>query len=372
MSEDLDTPSPEETPERDVENGQARLNRNFVLLFLAVVLVVFFNMVKFFVVPVILAAVLASLFYPLQRWMLRRLGNRRSLSSLMSCLVILLCLLIPIYAVVGLIGQQAVELYDSAEEKSQEILDRVEGGFLDDVRDSRIVQALNLNEIDWESLLKQGAQKIGNLIGTVINRTSRGILELFGTLLVMLFTMFYFFRDGKDLVQELRRLSPLEESYEEKLVSRFLTTSQATVKGTLLIGLIQGTMGALTLLAFGVGTWLLWGLVMVILSIMPMVGTGLVLIPAGVFKIIQGNTWQGIGIFLVSLVIISNVDNLIRPRLVGRSSGMHELMVFFSTLGGIAIFGVLGFIVGPIIGALLLAVLDMYRMEFGRELNDSA
>ena len=166
-------------------------------------------------------------------------------------------------------------------------------------------------------------------------------------------------------------MSPLPHEYEKMVFSRFVMISRATVKGTLLIGLIQGAIGAVTLLVFGFRSWLVLGVVMIILSIVPMVGAWLVMIPVAIVEIATGSVWQGIIILLITVLIISSVDNLLRPRLVGREAHMHELIVFFSTVGGIGVFGVMGFIVGPVVAALFMAILDIWCREFRPQLESA-
>jgi predicted PurR-regulated permease PerM len=181
---------------------------------------------------------------------------------------------------------------------------------------------------------------------------------------VMLFTMFYFFIDGERILNRLRYLSPVRDEYQNIILNRFLLISRATIVGTILIGIIQGSFGAITLLVFGIKSWLLWGFIMVVLAIIPMAGTWIVLIPAGIIQIITGNLWRGIGIILTSIIIVSNIDNLIRPRIVGYGAKMHDLLIFFSTLGGLSLFGVTGFIVGPIIASFFITMVDIYELEF--------
>jgi predicted PurR-regulated permease PerM len=139
--------------------------------------------------------------------------------------------------------------------------------------------------------------------------------------------------------------------------------------GTVVIGVTQGTLGALLLLFCGIKSWLMWGFVMIILAIIPLLGAWVVLIPTGIFQIILGNVAPGIVILAVSLLGISSIDNLIRPRLVGQGAKLHDLVIFFSSLGGIAVFGIMGFIVGPVIAALFVAVLDIYSKEFEQHLG---
>src|SRR4029453_17156499 len=208
---------------------------------------------------------------------------------------------------------------------------------------------LRLDKFDWQSTLENVASSAGTFAATVIRRTSQGAVQVIVLLFTTLFTMFYFFRDGKDLLRRMRALIPLDREYKNAIAARFSSVAKATVKGTLLIALVQGTLSGITLWIFGVGSPFLWGVVSTLAAIVPMVGSWLVLYPAAFIQIATGHLWQGIGILLVTVLVIVNVDNLMRPRLVGQETGMHDLMVFFSTLGGIAMFGPAGFIVGPMI-----------------------
>jgi predicted PurR-regulated permease PerM len=161
----------------------------------------------------------------------------------------------------------------------------------------------------------------------------------------------------------------MEQRHEEAIITRFAAVARATIKGTLLIALVQGTLSGLTLWIFGVPSPILWAVVATLLAIIPLVGVWLVLYPAALIQLLTGHLWQGLGIVLVTVLVIVNVDNLLRPRLVGQETGMHDLMVFFSTLGGIGLFGPVGFIVGPVIAALFLSILDIYSTEFKTELD---
>lgn len=348
-----------------------RLNRRVLVGLLIVLGILFVPMLKMFFVPFVLASTFVTLFYPLYRWLRKRFGGRRGISSLVCCLTLLLGLLVPTYVLVHLVANQGIYLYKTAAPKVREIVEEGEAGLIGKVKRAPIVRRLRLDKLDWQSAVQQIASTAGKLGTILINKTSAGVLGLFSTVLIMLISMFYLFMDGEELMRRLEYLSPLRTEYEQMLTSRFLLISRASIRGTLLVGLVQGTIGALTLLIFGVHTWLLWGFVMVLLSIIPMVGAWLVLIPAGVIQIVLGNTWQGIGIILVNVVVVSNLDNILRPRLVGRDAKLHDLVILFSTLGGIAVFGVMGFIVGPVLAALFVTLLDMYGMEYADDLKAS-
>jgi predicted PurR-regulated permease PerM len=181
--------------------------------------------------------------------------------------------------------------------------------------------------------------------------------------------MFYFFRDGEKIVERIKYLSPLDERYEDQILNRFLSVSRATIKGTLVLAIIKGTMGGITFWIFGVTSPILWGVIMVLLSIIPLVGAWLVMYPAGIILILTGDVWQGIAIILIAAIPIGNIDNILMPKLVGRDTGMHELLVFISTLGGLSVFGIMGFLIGPIIAAMFVTILDVYSVEFRQHLE---
>jgi predicted PurR-regulated permease PerM len=345
------------------------LSRYFFIAVLLGTTVVFFRMVQVFLVPVLLAAVFATLFYPMYEFFVRRFRGRRSLASFTCCFILLLGLVAPLYAVADMVTREAITVYQSAEVWIGDLLRKGGEGPLARLNNLPFLRDLRLDQIDWASTLKDAATSAGSFLATVINKTSRGTLQILVTLFTTLFTMFYFFRDGKGLLRRLRFLIPLDREYKNAIASRFSAVARATVKGTLLIALVQGTLSGLTLWIFGVGSPFLWGVVATLFSIIPLVGAWLILYPAAFIQIATGHLWQGIGILLVTVIVIVNVDNLMRPRLVGQETGMHDLMVFFSTLGGISMFGPTGFIIGPMVAALFLTMLDIYSAEFKEDLD---
>lgn len=346
-----------------------QFSRYFLLFVLIGTAVVFFTMVKMFLVSVMMAAVFAGLFYPLYGWLLKVSRNQEGLSAFVCCLVLLLGLLIPIYIVADLVSSEAIEFYHTGEQKVREIIEKGDAGLIGKVKNYTWVKRLNLDKIDWQSSLQEITKTAAKLLATVINKASKGTFQLLANLFLTFFAMYYFFRDGNRLLHRLKYLSPLADKYKDELVSRFISVARATIKGTLLIGLIKGVLGGLTFWFFGISSPVLWGVVMVILSIIPMVGGWLVMYPAAIIQVLMGHLWQGIAIFLITVIVISSIDNVLGPRLVARDSGLHALLIFFSTLGGISMFGVMGFIVGPIITALFLSILDVYSIEFKPQLD---
>jgi predicted PurR-regulated permease PerM len=345
------------------------LTRYFFVALLLGTALLFFRMVQTFFVPVLLAAVFATLFYPLYAAFLRVFRGRRSLAAFFTCLVLLLVLILPLYGVANMVAGEAVGFYHRAQEKIAEMQQPGAADPFARLRTLPLVRQLQLDRLDWRSSLRNLATQAGPVAGRVLNSTSRGTLEVIVLLFTTLFTMFYFFRDGQTMLRRLRFLIPLERAHKNAIAVRFTSVARATVKGTLLIAVAQGTLSGLTLWIFGVGSPFLWGVVATLLSIIPLIGAWLVLYPAAFFQMATGHLWQGVGILIVTVVVIVNVDNLLRPRLVGQEAGMHDLMVFFSTLGGIGMFGATGFIIGPMIAALFLSLLDIYSAEFVDDLD---
>jgi len=349
-----------------------KFNRNVLITILIIVFIAFIILVRRFLIPVVLAATFATLFYSFYKRLYKLFRFRKNLSSIVCCVLLLLCLFIPTFIIVNLVARQTIDLYNTTEDRVKEIIEKGDEGIWGDIKSSKLGQRAGFDTMDWQSVLQKAITTSYTVITAVVNKTWRGVFDLFTTLFIVFFTMFYFFRDGDRLIKRIEYLSPLRSEYEEKIFERFKQMCRATVKGTVLIGIIQGSLGSITLLVFGIHSWILWGFVMVILSIIPLVGAWLVLVPAAIVQIILGNTLQGMGI-LVCTLIISTLDNFLRPRLVGKDANMPDLLIFFSTLGGISVFGVMGFIVGPVIAALFLSILEIYGSEFKEELisNDN-
>ncbi len=340
----------------------------FLLALLLGTGVVLFEMTKLFLVPVVLAATFAGLFYPLYTKLVHWTRGREGLSALTSCVVLLVGLLVPAYIVTDLVVQESLGIYKSAGRWTANLLNSKDSLNLSErLNQFELLQGLELNHLDWQQPLQDAIKTTAGWATSFINTTSRSTLQLVANFFIMLFTMFYFFRDGPLLLRRLHQLSPLEPRYERGLIERFVSVSRATIKGTLFIGLIQGTLGGITLWAFDFSSPALWGVVMVVLSIIPLVGTWMVLYPAGLFEMLTGNLWSGIAIVLITALIISSVDNILRPYLVGRDTGMHDLLVFFSTLGGLSVFGVMGFIIGPVLAALFVSLLEFYSLSHAQE-----
>ena len=185
----------------------------------------------------------------------------------------------------------------------------------------------------------------------------------------MLYTMFFFLRDGPRLLKGALAQLPMTGGEKEQMLEKFVSVTRATLKGTVFIGIAQGVLGGLAFWAAGIDGAIFWGTVMTVLSIIPGIGGALVWIPAAIILMTTGEVWRGLALAAFCGLVIGSVDNLLRPMLVGRDTQMHELLIFFSTLGGLMMFGVMGFIVGPILAALFVTVWGMFATAFRSSLQ---
>jgi predicted PurR-regulated permease PerM len=376
MSAELDR-GPAADRRNDESSGlkQKKMARYFLLGALMLTAVFFFNMVKIFILPVFLAAVFSGLFYPLYRVILKFTGNRRSVSSFLCCFVIILGILIPLYVIGDLVAREAVVLYEKTEDSVRDFIVSVEAGdskLVSGLLESRAVRMLGLDKIDWQAGIEDVIKNSAAQLGSVINKATRETFMLVMHVFILLFAMYYFFKDGERIVETIKYLSPLDERYEDEFIKKFSSVSRATIKGVLVIAVIKGTLGGLTFWLFGVTAPILWGVVMVFLSIIPLIGVWLVMIPAGIVMMVMGDVWQGIAVILIATVFIGNIDNVLNPILVGRDTGMHELLIFLSTIGGLSVFGIMGFLVGPIIASMFVTLLHVYGIEFREQLEDGS
>lgn len=355
-------------PNRQNEQYE-RMSRYTILVLFLIVGGLFFPIIRLFFIPIVLAATFAGLLYPIYKWFYRHLWRKRFIASFLCCVFLILVVLIPAYIIIQLVIDQMISLYHTARPWFNQFLatwqeNEIVRWFLGTQMGQWLV-----SEVEWSSIGDVLTRNLTSYATRVVNATYTGIFGLIFDLFIMLFVLFYFFVDGERILKRTGYLLPLKPEYQQMAYSRFLLISQATIKGTFIIGLVDGILGGLTLLIFGVDSWLFWGFLMAVLSILPLVGPSFVLVPAALIQLITGNIWQGIGILAASYIVVLNVDNFIRPLVVGSRARMHELLVFFSTIGGLSVFGITGFIIGPIIASLLLTILDIYAQEFRPQLS---
>lgn len=324
----------------------------FLLALLAVSVLTFFIFKPFFS-AILAAAILAVIFQKPYNYFFRITGKRKALSSIFASVLIILIVVIPILVLLGLIAAEVNGAVKSISNISEQ-LGRV--GVLNIIGSADISQQINLGEL----LDKSALVDTSKTVLLIVSKTYQGVSSSGFWLFVMFLSLFYFFIDGKKIVKKLIYLSPLSDTHERMLIEKFVSISRATLKGTIVIGIIQGAIGGITFLATGTSSPFLLAFLMILFSVIPLVGAFIVWLPAGIIMLALGNVWQGIVILTVGTFIISTIDNLLRPKLVGHDTQMYPLLVFFSTVGGIILFGISGFILGPVIMAFFLTLWEIY------------
>ncbi len=340
--------------------------RSFFFLALIISLTIaMMYLVRPFFYPIFWAAVIAIMFYPHYLWLNNHLRSA-SLSAGIMITVVVLTIFIPLALITTLLVNQSISLYDNLSQHN----------FVEDVQNWATYLAntpaapyLETLRTDWPKYISDLSGWLNQYVFAGLKSATQNSLNFFFLLFIMLYSLYYFFRDGDQMVLRLMHLSPLGDKYEKMLFERFTSTARATIKGTVLIGLVQGTLGGILFAVTGIPEAFLWGLIMAILSILPALGTALIWLPAGIIMLITGAFWQGITILLVGMFVISLIDNLLRPVLVGKDTEMHPLLVLFATLGGIALFGITGFVIGPVIASLYLAIMSIYDHYYRNELE---
>jgi predicted PurR-regulated permease PerM len=191
-----------------------------------------------------------------------------------------------------------------------------------------------------------------------------GAVNLLFMAFAMLYTMFFFLMDGDKLLHKILYYLPLKDEDEQRMLDKFTSVTRATLKGTAVIGILQGGLAGIAFWVVGIPSAVFWGTIMAVLSIIPGIGTTLVWGPAVIILAAGGNFFKAGGLGIFCALVVGSIDNLLRPILVGKDTQMHELMIFFSTLGGIIMFGVMGMIIGPIVAALFITIWEIYGVAF--------
>ncbi|OQC54361.1 MAG: putative inner membrane protein [Deltaproteobacteria bacterium ADurb.Bin022] len=338
-------------------------NIGFIVL-LVIITLFFFYIVKPFFFAVFWAALIAGIFMPLHRALNTKITNP-NLCAGATLVVILLCLIIPIAFLFNLLVLEAFDIYKSFDSQGGAWMKTLTAT-LNTLSQSALFAKLNLDQAfilgKFQDIIKAVS---GYVINHISNFTQNTILVIV-KVAVMIYTLFYFLRDGERLLESMVGHIPVNKRYLDTFIYQFLSTAKASLKFTFVIGGIQGFLGGLVFYITGIERALIWGVIMMGLSILPGVGCAFVWVPAGIIMLVLGHTWQGIVILIFGSVIISSVDNLLRPVLLGRDTNMHALLIFLSTLGGLAVLGLSGFVMGPIIAALFLASWKLF-LEFYQE-----
>jgi len=337
--------------------NESTLQDKSLMFLLGLVSIAFIWILLPFYGAVFWAAILGIVFAPMQRRLQLKFGWQRNLTSLCTLSICLVIAILPVITISVLLVQEGVELYKKIESGELDIagyvtqfkhslppyfqlmLDRFGMGELNGLREKIVKSAMT------------GGQELASRAFSFGQDTFEFIISLF----IMLYLLFFFLRDGAELARKVRLAVPLEEQQKRRLQLKFNHVVRATVKGNLLVAITQGALGGLIFWFLDIPSMLLWAVLMAFLSLLPAVGAGIVWAPVAAFFLMTGAIWQGVVLILFGVFVIGLVDNVLRPILVGKDTKMPDYMILVSTLGGLAIFGLNGFVIGPLIAALFMS-----------------
>jgi predicted PurR-regulated permease PerM len=343
--------------------------RAFLLLLVVLISVAFLWMIRTFLITILLAALFSGVAYPVYRFLTAKFGGREKAAALVTLLLLLALVVIPLMGVAGAVANEALRINETIRPRLEQLR---EPGAVD--RWLQVLPGYSLIAPYRDQIVARAGELVGSFGGFVFNAlsaTTRATVLFIFHFAVMLYTMFFFLTDGPKLVRTILVYLPLADADKERMLDKFVSVTRATLKGTILIGLAQGALSGIAFWFVGIDGAIFWGTVMTVLSVIPGVGGALVWVPAAIILIATGAIWQGIGLAVFCAIVVGSVDNVLRPILVGRDTRMHELLIFFSTLGGLLAFGAMGFILGPILAALFLTIWEMFGVAFRGELNEA-
>jgi len=340
----------------------SRLEQKVFLALLLVVSVAFGWILLPFYGAVFWAVILAIVFAPVQRRLLARLNARRNLAALATLFICLLVAVLPVILIAGVLVQEGTTLYK-----------QIESGEID--IDSFVSHAKELLPASWQAQMQRfglgdmdqirerlasSALQGSQFLATKAFSFGQGTFQFMLSFFLMLYLLFFLLRDGRELVARIRKAVPLSDNQKRRLFSKFTRVVRATVKGNIVVAATQGALGGIIFAILGIPSAVLCGVLMAFLSLLPAVGAGVIWTPVAIYFLMKGLIVQGVILILYGVLVIGLVDNILRPILVGKDTKMPDYVVLISTLGGLSLFGLNGFVIGPLIAALFISAWGLF------------
>lgn len=353
-------------------DARARVRRASFFTLLLLVTAAFFGLVSDFLMACFWAAILAIIFKGVHHLLQERWPERRNLTSLLTTLFIILVVIIPVTVVSILVIRESATIYEAIENG-----DLQPTAVLDQIKQKLPAVERTLERFGYTQ--EELNQRLNNLTTTIVQgagdlalRYTQNAIKVVIHFTLMIYLLFFLLRDGNAIMRAIQRALPLGDKLEEQLFKRFADVARATLKGTVIVATIQGSIGGILFAILDIPGAVFWGVVMILLSLLPVGGSAIVWVPAAAILFIQGEVTKAIIIVAVGALIIGLVDNVLRPRLVSRDTQMPDYLILLATLGGLAWFGISGFIIGPVIAALFLTCWEITGRVFGEKEGEEA
>ena len=336
--------------------------RYFFVGFLALVSLAFLAILLPFYSALMWAVILAMLFAPMQRALMRRMPQRANTATFITLGAVILMVIIPVIGLTMSLVNQGAQIYSRIRSGDLNF-----GAYLAKIIEAmpgwlhRMLDAQGLLDLpSIQHRLAQSSSEIGQFLASQAVNIGQNTVDVLASTGVLLYVLFFLLRDGGQLAAMFHRAIPLDDEPKNHLLGKFSAVVKATVKGNVAVAIVQGVLGGIILWALGIQGVILWSVVMAFLSLLPAVGSGLIWGPIALYFLATGATWQGVVLLAYGVCVIGMVDNVLRPVLVGKNTKMPDYVVLVSTIGGMSLFGLNGFVIGPMIAALFMVAWDLY------------
>jgi len=336
------------TKKKHLEISAKRLDYFLFILFVLAVVLLFF-IIKPFLLYLILGIIVVMFLHPVNKIVQKFISNKVVSSFVMIFIVLALVLVPSIFLVTSVVGQ------------SENVVNAIRGINLDNLS-TQLSEQLSY-DINLRELVNPLISKIGEFLTVSFPKFISSLAGIVVGLFVMFFLMYYGFKEEEQLMESFLEFLPMTKQHKKELVIETKKVLGGVLYGQLLVALIQGIIGGIGFWIFGIPNPVLWGFVMTILAFIPFLGTPMVWVPAVLLEFAQGNVWVGVGLLIYSGLLTTNIDNLIKPKIIGTSTGMHPVLVLLGILGGIALFGILGMIIGPVVVALCTLIIKFFNRD---------
>ncbi len=336
--------------------------RPFLIVLVIAILVACYFVFKPFLIDILIATVLVSILYKPYLALVRGFGGRRQLAALIMCVLAFILVMVPLTEVTIMAAKKSVGAYEQTRQYFTDNKVELKNNFSDKLA------ILGLDMSSFQSLAQDVVKNVSDMMVQLATTIVVGTTNFLASLLIIIFTMFFFFVDGDRMLERLKYWSPLPSKYDDKIFKKFKEVGYSTIITTFVVFLAQGLIGAIGYFIAGQPA-LFWGILIAVASLIPIVGCMIIYVPSGIYLILVGQVWQGIFILAWGFIIIGTIDNVIRAFMIKGKAHVNPIFVFFSILGGIAVFGFWGIVLGPLVVALAVTVMHIYELEFGRRLE---
>ncbi|MFP4550525.1 MAG: AI-2E family transporter [Spirochaetales bacterium] len=354
------------------DQPRVRVVEVFFLLLLVALTVGFYMVMRPFLINIFLAAVFTSVLFPTFEKLKTRFDGRGGLAALVLLALVFVGIAVPAIIIGTLVYTEAVNGYRALVERLPELVSQFESmEFLQGLEGVPFLgdYVATLEQVDFGDEIRTA---LGSVSGLLLSITRRGLLTL-GSILInfalILLLMFFFFVNGRRLMDYVFTVVPMPNAELAQISEETRKVTAATIISTIIIGLIEGTLGVVVFSIFGISSPFLWGLIIVVVSMIPLIGTNLVIVPAGISLLLGGRVLAGILVILAGVSGVATTQNVIKPKLLGDRTGLHPALALLSTIGGIAWLGIVGFLVGPLLATLCIVIWQQFGNRYREELS---